>query len=219
MKIFLGSNRLSGMLLLAVVLLTGCATSRDVVTPQVNAGQNPTQGIAVRIEKIEDARRFETEPADASTPSLMDDNITDKALRGRAIARKRNTFGKALGDVLLPEGQSVASLTVLAITRSFRDAGYRVLGSGDPSYAEALPVTAKIDKLWAWFRPGFWAISLEADYDIVVSAPIASLQPQGRLSGQVRETMQMATSDDWATIVKKSLDDFSAHLKEKLLAK
>jgi hypothetical protein len=219
MTILLASNRLSGMLLVAVVMLAGCATSRDVVTPQVNAGHNPPQGIAVRIEKIEDARSFETEPSDASTPSLMDDKITDKALRGRAIARKRNTFGKALGDVLLPEGQSVVSLTVSAITRSFRDAGYRVISADDPNYAEALPVTAKIDKLWAWFRPGFWAISLEANYDIVVGAPIASLQPQARLSGQVREAMQMATSDDWATIVKKSLDDFSAHLKEKLLVK
>lgn len=219
MKTFTALNFRSSLLLLAVALLTGCATSRDVVAPQLDAGTNPTQGIAVRIEKIEDTRRFEVEPKEPSTPSLMDDNIADETLRSRAIARKRNTYGKALGDVLLPEGQSVAKLTESAMASSFRAAGYRVVSAGDPDYAQAIPVTARIDKLWAWFRPGFWALALESNYDVTVSAAIPTLQKSQNFTGQARNTMQIATADDWSIIVRKALEDFSARLKEKLLVK
>jgi hypothetical protein len=206
-------------MLLLVALLTGCATSRDVITPGITAGINPVQGIAVRIEKVEDARRFEIAPKEPSIPSLMDDNISNEALRSRAIARKRNTFGKALGDVLLAEDQSVEKLTASAMTRSFQEAGYRVVVDGDPDYAQAVPVTARIDKLWAWFRPGFWALALESNYDITVSAAITPLSQNQKFSGQVRNTMQIATTDDWSIIIKKAIDEFSARLKEKLLSK
>jgi hypothetical protein len=204
-------------LLLAAALLSGCATSRSVVAPQIDAVANPAQGIAVRIEKIDDARRFEVDPPEPSIPSLMDNQIADDALRSRAIARKRNTFGKALGDVLLPEGQSVAKLTESAITRTFRAAGYRVLGVDDPDYAQAIPVSGRVEKLWAWFRPGFWALALEANYEVTLSTTIAALQRNPKLTGQVRNTMQIATEDDWSAIVTKALDDFSARLQDRLL--
>jgi hypothetical protein len=164
-------------------------------------------------------RRFEIRPQQPSTPSLMDDAISNDALRVRAIARKRNGYGQALGDVLLPEGQSVSSLTASALTRSFREAGYRVVTANDPDYANAVPVTARVEKLWAWFNPGFWALALESNYDITVNAALPALQESPKFTGQVRNTMQIATADDWSVIITKALEDLSSRLNEKLLVK
>src|SRR4051812_33678497 len=98
-------------LCLVVGALAGCATGRDVITPKFEAAENPAQGVPVRIVKVEDTRSFEIKPGTPSTPSLMDDNLNDGAIRSRAIARKRNGYGMALGDILVPEGQTIAQLT------------------------------------------------------------------------------------------------------------
>lgn len=208
---------LAGLLIIAV--LTGCATSRGVVAPQMSAGANPQQGVAVRIVTVEDKRSFQVEPKEPSIPSLMDNNIGDKDLKSRAIGRKRNGFGKALGDVILPEGQSVSGLTEKTIARTLRDAGFRVVTPTDPDYDQAIPVTAQIDKLWAWFRPGFWAVALESNYDITVDGNVPGLQTAPKLTGESRTTMQLATGSDWTKVIEDSLANFSGKLKEKLNAK
>lgn len=205
--------------LLIAAALTGCATSRGVVAPQMSAGSNPQNGLAVRIVNVEDKRVFEAQPKEASIPSLMDGNIGDKSLTSRAIGRKRNGFGKALGDVLLPEGQTVAGLAESTIARTLREAGYRVVTSTDTDYEQAIPVTAQIDKLWAWFRPGFWAIALESKYAITVDGNIPGLQTAPRLTGETRTTMQLATGSDWQKVIEDSLVNFATKLKEKLSAK
>lgn len=207
------------VMLVFVALSTGCATSRDIVPLQVDAGINPEQGPALRIAIAEDARRFISSPPKPSTPSMMDDNLTDPALRARAVARKRNAYGMALGDVILPEGQTVASIISSALTRSFREAGFRVMASGTANAEQAIPVTIRIDKFWAWMTPGFWSIALESEYDVMVTAPRTITPPQLRLSGQVRDTMQLATSDDWAIIVTKSINDLARQLKANLLSR
>ncbi len=54
-----------------VALLGGCAVGRSVVTlEQPQAVQNPATGAMVRINSVEDARVFEAEPKNPSTPSL-----------------------------------------------------------------------------------------------------------------------------------------------------
>ena len=207
----------TGLLITAV--LAGCATSRGVVAPQMSAGANPQHGVAVRIVSVEDKRSFQVEPKDPSIPSLMDNNVGDSDLKSRAVARKRNGFGKALGDVILPEGQSVSGLTEKTIARTLRDAGYRVVTSTDSDYEQAIPVTAQVDKLWAWFRPGFWAIAIESNYDITVAGNVPGLQAAPKVSGETRTTMQMATGSDWTRVVEDSLSSFAAKLKEKLTAR
>lgn len=212
---------LSSCKLLALLIgcLAGCATSRDIGAPQLDAGVNPAQGVAVWIERVEDLRRFDRNPTDASMPSLMDKRITDEAMRGRAIARKSYVMEIELGDVLLPRGQSVNALAETAATRAFREAGYRVIGIGDPEYSKAIPVTIQIEKLWAWPDIGFWALALESNYDITVKAAIGPLQKSPNFAGVVRNSMQFATTEDWLGIVKKSLDEFSMRLRERLQAK
>jgi len=185
----------------------------------MSAGANPQSGVAVRIVTVEDKRGFQVGPKEASVPSLMDDRINDKELTSRAIGRKRNGFGKALGDVVLPEGQSVSGLTERTIARTLREAGYRVVSSTDADYDLAIPIAAKIDKLWAWFRPGFWSIALESNYDITVDGNVPGLRAATRLTGESRSTMQMATEGDWTKIIEESLSSFALKLKDKLSGK
>ncbi len=54
--------------------------------------------------KVEDDRKFQDKPASADIPSLKGEQsnatVEEKA---RAVARKRNGYGKALGDILLKD--------------------------------------------------------------------------------------------------------------------
>jgi len=200
----------------AVAILSGCATSRDVVTIQVPTTTNPTTGQAVKIESVKDARQFEAKPSDPSVPSLMGGEIGDADLRARAIARKRNGYGAALGDVLLPENTSVAQMTEQAIARAYREAGYRVVSVGDPEHAAALPVSAQIDKLWAWMQPGFWAVKVSSQHNIKLTSPTLTQQGSETLTGSTEQSMQVVVSDDWAKAIQRTLDEFALNLKTRL---
>jgi hypothetical protein len=204
---------------LAAMTLTGCASSRAVIAPKFEAAVNPAQGVAVRIDSIQDARVFELRPRVPSIPSLMNGEITDEAIRSRAIARKRNGYGMAMGDVLLPEGQTVSTLSVAAITRSFRESGYRVVVPSDADYAQAAPVTVRIDKLWAWVEIGFFSGSLLSNYELTLNGPIVPLQQGLAVTGQVSNSVAFATEGAWSAIISKSLDDLDTKLKAKLAAK
>jgi hypothetical protein len=120
------------LFILFCVLLTGCATTRGSLDVRVPVLENPSSELAFRIPEVIDARRFEAKPPDPSIPSLKNSNeINDPKITSRAIARKRNSYGMAMGDILLPEGHTVSGVTSDAIVRAFRLAGYRVLDQGD----------------------------------------------------------------------------------------
>ena len=103
----------SFLILMGIVGFTGCATNRG--TLEVNAQHqyvsNPQSNHKVYIRNVVDNRVFEASPKEPSTPSLKySEQITDKLIKERAIARKRNGFGQALGDILLQAGNTVGAL-------------------------------------------------------------------------------------------------------------
>jgi hypothetical protein len=196
--------------------MVGCATDRSVVALAVKDVGNPTEGPAVRIEAVDDARVFQLNPPEPDIPSLMDGAITDKKTTERAIARKRNTFGAGLGDVLLPEGQTVPGLTRNALTRALREAGYRVLVPGDAGFDQATPVSARIDQFWAWFRPGFLAVTVSFRGNVVLRGNLAPLQSEPAVRADVQESMQAVFESDWQAVVQKGLDQWSANVRQLL---
>ena len=202
---------------LAVAALAGCATGRDVIAPKFEAAVNPAQGVPVRIVKVDDTRNFQVKPGSPSTPSLMDDNLNDEAIRSRAIARKRNGYGMALGDILVPEGQTVSTLTETVVARAFRESGFRVVAANDADYASAVPVTVRINKLWAWLEMGF-VLGVSSNYEVVLAGPIAPLQQGLTVSGQIKQTALVVTESVWVDIISKSLEDMYGNLKTKLTA-
>lgn len=204
----------------AMALLGGCATSRSVVLPDAGTAiENPAQGLAVRIEKIEDIRRFEAAPKTPDIPSLPADDLLNSSLTSRAIARKRNGFGLALGDVLLPEGQTVSRLVGDALAQGFRRAGYRVLTTGEAGYEQAAPVTARINEFWSWFNPGFAQVTIKNRAAIDLAGPLPPLKDGVTIRSEVSEGMQAVFEDDWRQIAGKGLAEVAEKLQAALNSK
>lgn len=200
--------------LLFYLVLAGCATGRSVLRADIDPGHNPPQGTAVRIDTVRDARVFTARPPSADMPSLMEaSEISDKSITRRAVGRKRGGMGAALGDVLLPEGQTVEMLVQTAVTRALRESGYRVLASGDPGYEQAVPISARIDQFWSWFSPGFAAVTLTCRAVVELRGAVPPLA-QGRIfTSQAQNSMQLVVDSDWAAIVNKGLEALVASIK------
>ncbi|HEY0200042.1 MAG TPA: hypothetical protein VGC19_16140 [Rhodanobacter sp.] len=210
----------SKLLLLSLcVILGGCATSRSEIKLQSPVASAATSaavnGRVVVIRSISDDRVFEQAPSDPSTPSLGfggSDRAT-AAVKARAIGRKRNGFGKALGDVLLENGQTVEDVVRTNLTVALQQAGYQVKTEAGLS-ANPLVLDVRIKQFWAWFRPGFWAITLSSNiatelYVTGVSAPL-------EITTHTEENRQMATEGAWMEIVQKGLTDYRAQVAAKM---
>lgn len=223
MTILQSTNKhsVAGLKLVAMVIVLlvtgGCAANRWVLDTNVEPHGNPTSGKAVQIMRVTDRRMFEADPDDPSTPSLKGGEIDNTAITSRAIARKRGGFGNAWGDILLPEGHTVAHLMEEALTRAFQDAGYRVVGKNDAQTNGAIPVEADIEKFWTWMTPGFWALTLECKTRVQVKAAIAPFQAGEYVEGYARESAQIAPAGTWMETVNKGLDDFVRNLRDRLV--
>lgn len=208
--------RLLGVCVLAAAL-AGCA-SRDVVTPKFQAAVNPTQGVPIRIEQVQDARAFQIKPPVPSTPSLMNDNISDEATRSRAFGRKRGPYGIAMGDLLVDEGNTVTTMAKTAVARAFQEAGYRVVDAKDPDYAQAAPVNVRIDKLWVWMEMSVASWNMKSNYELVLTGPVPALQQGLMVSKQVALGRVVFTTDEkWIRVFDRTLTDMSSTLKKTLV--
>lgn len=201
-----------------LLLLCGCATSRSVLAvntaPQYQTA-NPEVGQAVKLNVV-DARAFELRPATPDIPSLKNGEIGNTAITSRAIARKRNGYGKALGDVLLPEGQTVALVVGNAIAEGFKGAGYRIVVAGDPAYDSAVSVDATINQYWSWVDMGFWALTLNCRVDVTLTSSLSGLE-QG-LTTLVAPSKQAgaAFESDWQDIATTGLNELTREIIQKL---
>ncbi len=199
-----------------LLLIGGCATSRGVLKVQPIASVNPSTGPEVKIVEVKDSREFQLKPPKPSIPSLKDGDINNPAKTSRAIARKRNGYGMALGDILLPEGQSVSGLASAALVRGLRASGYRVLEKGDPGYANAVPLVVEVQQFWAWFSPGFWSANLDFLATISVTGPLAPFTDGELFEGEIRLSTQVANTRAWMNTVTKGLDNLNADIQKKL---
>jgi hypothetical protein len=208
------SLRIVGMVMLAGLLGTGCATNRGILDVKVTEPQNPASGKAVVIARVTDNRVFELAPKEASIPSLRGGEIADKAITSRAIARKRNGYGKALGDILLPEGRTVEALVREALVKSFREAGYRVVDGADKG--NAVPIEADIEQFWSWMTPGFWAISLEFEAKVKIKGDVPSFKNGETVRGYIELHTQAAGTGAWQNTINKGIAVFVEEVKKRL---
>jgi hypothetical protein len=199
---------------LFALLLSGCAVGRSTVEITAPSAVNPDSGAYARIVSVDDLRKFETKPDDAGTPSLQNTSeITDPAITARAVARKRGSFGMALGDILLPPGQSVAGLVRAATQKALADKGYAVIDAGAPHSATAVPINVDIVQFWSWFSPGF--ASVRIDFKGVLS-----LHGVGLLGHDPTTVTSHVTHDgvavfesDWTDLVQRGVEDLSQRIE------
>lgn len=213
------NKNLNIILIAACVTLTGCATSRSEIQLAKPTADTATRvapnAPVVMIRSVKDERVFEQRPHDPSTPSLGFEGADQASaeLKLRAIGRKRNGYGRALGDVLLEGDQTVEKVVRENLVSAFETAGYRVKSTAenDPS---ALVVDVHIKKFWAWITPQFVVITQNAD--IVTDLDLSGSHPPAIISVHAEEGHQFVTDDDWMEIIGKALADYRAQISTKL---
>jgi hypothetical protein len=193
------------VILAAAALASGCATSRGILDVSQTAVDNPDTGVAVAIVRVSDKRSFELNPRQADIPSLKNGEIHNESITSRAIARKRNGFGKAMGDILLPESQTVSEVVKSTVADAFRNSGYRVIDRGDPEFANAVPVEVDVNEFWAWMQPGFWQITLHHRATIALSGPLDALTASDDVRSEVTEGFQTGSEGNWMKTIDAGL--------------
>lgn len=202
--------------MLAVSMASGCAVTRSEMDVAEVPVENPSEGTEVTFVRLVDARDFQLEPGDPSTPSLKNGEIGDESITSRAIARKRNGYGQALGDILLPEGKTVADVVKNRLASSFADKGYRVVSKGQRGYEQAVPLEVNIEKFWGWFTPGFFTIDLEFETLVRVAGPVSGLRNGETFRGAAKESFAAAVEDNWRKAINTALDNLEADVQSKL---
>lgn len=186
----------------AMALLAACAVNRTEITIPPQASTQPANGVVAVVVDPVDARQFEAAPAKPSIPSLKEaSQIGNAQFTSRALARKRNGYGAAMGDVLLTPPQTVSSLVGAAVKAGLRDSGYRILEPNDPGYDTAPKVNVRIVEFWTWVTPGFAQIKLDNATELVLEGNLPRLATPVSIS--VRETKGYGAifESDWAPFV------------------
>lgn len=201
---------------LVALISTGCAVGRSVVSIPVNKVENPAQGVTVVIADVTDNRQFVATPAEPSTPSLKDGAITDKAITSRAFARKRNTYGMYMGDILLPEGESVSTLVKQGLTNALRSKGYRVQEAGPNAPADALTLKVDIKRYWCWMEPGMWYLTSNFQGELEMKGPIFKSGDKETVEAKTDKGHQIITDNDWMLTAQGGLEALMVKVTEKL---
>lgn len=206
-------------LLLAVSVLGGCATSRSTIDASISAVNDAPQlanGLEVFINAPKDSRVFEISPGEPNIPSLDPSENSSDLIKARAIGRKRNTFGKGLGDILLPEGQTVATLTMASIRQAFLARGYRVLDDKEKISSKTYVVDTDLQKFWSWMNPGFWAITLSTEISASIAIKRAGDSEHKSVSVKASDTFQTGAESNWSEVIKAAQKMFADDLNGKL---
>jgi hypothetical protein len=197
------------------LLLSGCAVGRSTVEITPPSAINPVGGAYAKIVDVDDLRKFEAAPGDPQTPSLENaSEITDPGITARAVGRKRGGFGKALGDLVLPPGQSVAGLVRAAAGKALADKGYTVVEAGSPNYATAAPLSVDIVQFWAWFSPGFATVHIDFQGSLTLRGTrLLDREPTTVTSHVTHEGLAIFESD-WTDLVQRGVADLSQRIEE-----
>lgn len=160
---------------------------------------------ALVFEKVTDARHFENKPGDPSTPSVHGDmNALSADERSRFIGRQRNTFGHAMGEIVLPNGKTVQTKIVEIMTEGLKRRGYSVVAA---SPAQGT-VTVDVQDFWSWTTPGFWALSFEARIGCKVSIECDGKKATFQVRGYALNHGQFAKDKNWQEAYEEAFADF-----------
>ncbi len=212
--------RLLALPILLGTALSACALGRSVVDIKAPASVAAAGETAVKITEVSDSRHFTVNPRDPSEPSLGDAaEINDPKITARAIGRKRGGFGGAFGDVVLPEGATVAGLVRDAAQTALQDEGYRIVSEGSPDYAGALPLALDVEQFWGWYTPGFASVDVSFKSRIIMTGDPLVGSGAANAEGFANYSSSVGIFEsDWAELVKNGLADLTAKMKQRIKA-
>ncbi len=198
---------LAGMLL----FLTGCATSRSQLALDIpEMTLNEPNGKQVFVRSVVDNRTFQNKPTTPDVPSLKGDvNTAADDVKKRAVGRKRNGYGKALGDVLIDEGNTVESLIFKATRNSLVSLGYQVTDKKEEARPDAIIMDISVDKFWTWVTLGAWAGGIHGQ--IMTTDTLEMAGQKGKplvITGDFENSIQVVTDGTWKNAVQTTLSDY-----------
>jgi hypothetical protein len=198
------------VILLLSVLLAACATNRSELRIGGASAMGAPPAASARtvvIRSVVDERTFEAKPREPSTPSLGfgDSAEADPALRARAIGRKRNSYGMAIGDIVLEGEQTVQGLVRENLGVALRDAGFRV---EDDAAAATDPIVLDVHILefWAWFQPAAFTPSIHTRIRTDLQVDGATARTSVGLHAE--DSFLAATEASWKAVIEKALADY-----------
>lgn len=201
----------------ALILLSGCAVTRSYMrldVPQAIESPHSTNKVAV-IDNVNDMRTFEADPNDPSTPSSKKgrEYVLDAESQTQAIARKRNGYGHAWGDILLKPGQTVDTLTRQLLITALSQQGYTVMDASHAP-ADATHISADIKQFWAWFTPGFWSGTIEARINTLMKIDGVQGHRQVMVKAYGRNSIQVAREANWQLAYHRAFEDYLKQFDE-----
>ncbi len=205
--------------LLSAALLGGCATSRsvlDIPSPVDKSRAESAADKEVLVVAVNDKRIFQENPSSPEIASLSPYEDQSEKTRSRAVGRKRNSFGKALGDILLKEEQSVETLTAESIQQAFAEKGYRVLKDKTQATTKTWRVNADVEKFWSWMNPGFAAITLSTEISTTIDIQSPEEKSTQTVSVKASDYFQTGMEGNWVEVINKALRLYIDQLKTKL---
>lgn len=201
-----------------VLILGGCATSRselDIAMPAIVEAQ-PSSSKTVFIAAPSDERVFHENPGSPNVPSLDPGKVQNEEITQRAVGRKRNTYGKALGDIVLKEGATVSGLTLASIAKAYGERGYRVLENAEDATPDTLFVQPTIKQFWSWLQPGFWAITISTEIGTDLAVKSATQDETINVSVKAEDHFQTGADGNWIQVMNKALQMYVEELKAKI---
>jgi hypothetical protein len=191
-----------------------------VVNVEAPASAPPETVALAKIVEIRELRHFEAAPKDPSTPSLAQaEMLDDPAIVARAIGRRRDAYGAAAGDVLLPEGRTVIDLMRAVTTKALESDGYRVVDQSSPQYAQAAPLAVDIEQFWEWNGPSGLGVQMEFKGIVTMrSAELIGTEP-AIASGYARAYgAVLLTNNDRLDLFQRGMNDLAQNMSAKIKA-
>ena len=191
---------------LIALLTSGCVTGRRTIPLTIPAQANyPALKGSVYLAQVIDARTFMNKPSDPAVPSINGDVTTMTSdQKTMMIGRQRNGYGRAMGDIGLPEGDSVIQVTKSLFEQSLKRRGFAL--STDPKSPKSAVVS--IDEFWAWFSPGVFTLSFESRVYCTITIKNDDQTTKAVIHGYGLNRGQVASDANWQLAYQRAFDDF-----------
>ena len=166
---------------------------------------------------MRDLRPFSINPIDPSQPSIGNDaDIQNPAVTSRAVARKRNSFGMAMGDVTLPANTSVAGLVRDSAKKALQDKGYAVIDEGSPNSANALVLAIDVEQFWAWVQPGFTTLTFTFNSAVILKGGGLLISDSAPVISQAVVNSAFGTESIWAQTIQNGVNNLTEDIKRQI---
>ncbi|WP_052433580.1 hypothetical protein [Sulfurospirillum arsenophilum] len=203
----------------SALFFNGCAAKRGEVAlavPTTNAEAVPSNAQQIYINSVVDKRVFEVKPSEPNIPSLDPSEPQTDTIKARAVARKRNGYGMAMGDIVLNANQTVNSVIKDSLKEALKSKGYQVIENKDQITPQTYIADVKIVKFWSWMNPGAFAITLSCEIETNVNMKKEGDPQAYNIHVKAADSYQMGTESNYIEIMQIALQKYIAEAKTEI---